>query len=574
MNEKRRIFFLIFTMLSSTLIITSLSIFLLYQTAINEEKVRLTEIAASQARLIESVARFDEIHSQNFPGGAGEATLSQVKEAYENYEIFRGKTGEFTLARKENGYIVFLIRQQQDNHELPQPVKYDSDLAEPMRQALSGNSGTIIGLDYQGDVVLAAYEPVDILKLGIVAKIDLAEIRSPYYRAVILSFGGLLFVLAVSLFLFLRIGTPIISELHENELRFYSAFEQTTFGMLLISPDRKIILSNPHFSQIFGYSAEELKSQPLEKFFNAGEMDKNQEIMKVFVNKRGSYSAEIQCKRKDQSHCWVDLILSSVYDDSGELKFFTLVIDDINQRKELEEAQQELVEELWQKNLELEQYTSSFSHDLKGPLTSIQLFSGYLAQDMSWGNLDKAREDVTEINQAARTMNQMLVEVQQLSRIGKKNNYLKRRLHFDEVVREALEFHKLSIAENQIKVIIDPGLPFVYGNYEDLCLLMSKLIDNAIKFMGEQEYPMIHIGSNRKENDTVLFVEDNGIGILPDYHERVYKLFEKLDRDSSGVGVGLTIVKRIIDAHHGNIWIESEGKNKGSRFCFSLPENK
>ena len=563
---------MILTMLLSTLFITGLSIFLLYQTAIDEEKSRLIEISKSQARLIESVARFDEVHSVDFPGGPGEATLSQIKEAYENYEIFRGATGEFTLAKLEDGYIVFLIRQQQDNHELPRPVKFDSELAEPMRKALLGESGTITGLDYNGDIVLAAYEPVDILGLGIVAKIDLAEIQQPYYRAVLLAFFLLLLVLAVSLFLFLRIGGPIISELHENELRFYSAFTQSAYGMLLISLDREIILSNPHFTHIFGYNAEELKYQPFEKFLNPGEAEKIQEINNVFLNKRNSYDTEIYYRRKDGTYCWGNLLISSVFNESGELRFFTLVIQDINQRKQLEKEQQNLVKELKQKNQELEQYTTSFSHDLRGPLTSIQLFSGYLSQDMSWGNFDKAREDVQEINRSAKNMTQMLDEVQQLSRIGKNYEQFMRRLSFDEISRAALEIHKKTLTEKEIKIVIDPGLPFVYGNFEELCLLMNKLIDNAIKFMGDQESPVIHIGSMEKENEKVFFIEDNGIGILPDYHERVYKLFEKLDRDSSGVGVGLTIVKRIIDAHHGKIWVESEGKKKGSKFYFSFPE--
>jgi len=166
-----------------------------YETAFEEERARLTELAQSQARLIEAVARFDAVYSKEYPKGEIAATLSQITDAHRHYKGF-GKTGEFTLARKEGENIVFLLSHRHYDLENPKPVPVDSDLAEPMRLALSGASGNVMGLDYRGKKVLAAYEPVKELGLGIVAKIDLVEIRSPFIKAIIIS-TGIMIVLVI-----------------------------------------------------------------------------------------------------------------------------------------------------------------------------------------------------------------------------------------------------------------------------------------------------------------------------------------------------------------------------------------
>jgi hypothetical protein len=188
---------------------------MLFRTALDEERARLVETAKSQARLIEAIARFDARYSNDYPGGAREATLSQIVDAHRHYRGF-GKTGEFTLSRRDGDDIVFLLSHRHSDLRTPKSVRFDSGLAEPMVLALSGRSGTIIGLDYRGKMVLAAYEPVQELDLGIVAKIDLEEIRAPFVRAGLLS--GLIAILAVvagSVF-FIRITNPLLRKLQRT----------------------------------------------------------------------------------------------------------------------------------------------------------------------------------------------------------------------------------------------------------------------------------------------------------------------------------------------------------------------
>jgi C4-dicarboxylate-specific signal transduction histidine kinase len=174
----------------------------------------LVETAQSQARVIEAVTRFDAVYSNDYPDGAEAATLSQIIDAHEQYKGF-GETGEFTLARREGNDIVFLLSHRHYDLSNPQPVPFDSELAEPMRRALSGQSGTVVGLDYRGTAVIAAHEPVKGLKLGIVAKIDMAEVRAPFVWAALISLGAALLVILLGSALFVRVTSPMIRRLQE-----------------------------------------------------------------------------------------------------------------------------------------------------------------------------------------------------------------------------------------------------------------------------------------------------------------------------------------------------------------------
>jgi len=191
--------------------------FMLYHAAFTEERSRLREMAQSQARLIEAVGENDRIYNTNYPGGPVEATLAQLKEAHQKYQG-SGDTGEFLVARQEKGKVFYLLRHRHTGTDLLNPIPFESQHVKPMKRALSGESGTMIAVDYRDEKVLAAYEPVAGLNWGIVSKIDLAEVRAPFLRAGAVAAGLSLVVVSLGAALFWRISEPIKKTLEQRAL--------------------------------------------------------------------------------------------------------------------------------------------------------------------------------------------------------------------------------------------------------------------------------------------------------------------------------------------------------------------
>lgn len=230
----------------------------LYHTALREEKLRLQESVKSQARLMEAVARFDKVYSSDYPQGTRQATLDQIKDAHSKYQGF-GNTGEFSLATKGGDQIVFLLSHRQQDISEPEPVQWNSGLAEPMQLALSGQSGVMIGLDYRGAKVVAAYEPVAELNVGIVAKIDLAEIRAPFVAAAVRSGMITVAFIALGVFLFAKVTNPLIEGLQDSVGKLEKALAEvkTLRGIIPIcSFCKKIRDDEGYWKQVEVYFAE------------------------------------------------------------------------------------------------------------------------------------------------------------------------------------------------------------------------------------------------------------------------------------------------------------------------------
>ncbi|MBK8780534.1 MAG: PAS domain S-box protein [Anaerolineales bacterium] len=234
--------------------------------------------------------------------------------------------------------------------------------------------------------------------------------------------------------------------------------------------------------------------------------------------------------------------------------------------------QEKLISELELKNAELERFTYTASHDLKSPLITIRGFLGYLEQDARTGNFERLQGDVKRISDATEKMHLLLNELLELSRVGRVMNE-PNHSPFAEIVQEALKRVEGQLQMRQVEVKVGSGLPEVFGDTERLIEVIQNLVDNACKFMGDQKEPMIEIGAQKLESGFVFFVKDNGVGIDKKFQERVFGLFDKLDPNSNGTGIGLALVKRIIEVHGGKIWIESKDGEKGTTFLFTLSEN-
>jgi two-component system, chemotaxis family, sensor kinase Cph1 len=237
---------------------------------------------------------------------------------------------------------------------------------------------------------------------------------------------------------------------------------------------------------------------------------------------------------------------------------------------ELELRVQERTSELEAKNLELERFIYTVSHDLKSPLITINTFLGFVSEGVDAGNTGDLQADMERIYKATDKMGKLLSEILELSRIGRMGNPPSDAPMAD-VVNDALEIMSGRLVDNGVEISLAPGLPILHGDRPRLQEVFQNLIENSLKFMGDQPHPRIEIGARVDGEETVLFVKDNGIGIDPLFHEKVFGLFDKLDPRTEGTGIGLALVKRIVEVHGGRIWVESDGLGHGSAFRFTLP---
>lgn len=240
--------------------------------------------------------------------------------------------------------------------------------------------------------------------------------------------------------------------------------------------------------------------------------------------------------------------------------------------REAQVARDQLILQLEAKNAELEGFTYSVSHDLRSPLVTVKGFVAHLAADLQAGDHERVTGDLARIQDAAEKMDRLLRELLELSRVGRIVSP-SADLAFEDVVREALFLLQGRLATRPLHVDVANDLPRVWGDRARLVQVLQNLLDNAVKFMGDQPDPRIAVGVRPAAPGQlpVLFVRDNGIGIPREQREAVFTLFRQLDPHAEGAGIGLALVRRIVEAHGGRVWVESEGKGAGAAFCFTLP---
>jgi PAS domain S-box-containing protein len=280
--------------------------------------------------------------------------------------------------------------------------------------------------------------------------------------------------------------------------------------------------------------------------------------------------SEVRTLTKNDGVRWVRVYGHPVWDPlRNRLVGIYGAVQDVTDRRKAEAEREELIRELEAKNAELERFTYTVSHDLKSPLITIRGFLGFVERDALEGNFERLKADIARIGDAVGKMQRLLNELLELSRIGRVVNPPEA-VSFGDMAREAEALVAGRIAGRGVEVVIADGLPTVWGDHERLREVVQNLLDNAVKFAVGQPRPRVEIGTRQDAGERVFFVRDNGVGIDAAFRERVFGLFEKLDRDSEGTGVGLALVKRIVELHGGRVWIEPGGDGRGTSVCFTL----
>ena len=611
MSNRKRVFLLIFIMALSALIVAGITIFSLYQTAISEERERLVETAQSQARLIEAVARFDAASGKyDDPESARAATQSQIIEAHMNYEQ-SGRTMEFTVAERRGNSIIFLLRHRHGDLKQPEPVDFSSNLAEPMRRALLGLSGTLVGVDYRGELVLAAHEPVSELNLGIVSKIDLSEIRMPFVKAAaIAGFFSVLVVLGGAA-LFLKISNPMIELLEERNVELALAnkklrqeiVERTRVEEALrksemkyrdiyfniqdvyyeTSPDGIILEISPSIENFTQYKHTELIGKSLYDIY--ADPEATRKVVKEILAKGKVSDYEIHLKDKDNSQRPCSIVAIAIKDEQGIPLKFAGSMRDIFNRKQAEKERKDLEEKIarLEKMEALGLLAGGVAHDLNNVLSGIVGYPDLLLMELPEDSL--LRQPIFNIQKSGQKAADIVQDLLTLARRGVITSDV---LNLNDIVDEYLgspehERLKAFYAGVQIETTLDCELLNIKGSPFHLRKTVMNLVSNAaeaqvaggkITLLTRNQYidrPIKGYENIHEGDYVVLEVSDTGIGIATEELNRIFEPFyTKKVMGRSGTGLGMAVVWGTVQDHRGYIDIESK-EGQGTTFYLYFP---
>ncbi|MEM1034598.1 MAG: PAS domain-containing sensor histidine kinase [Myxococcota bacterium] len=267
---------------------------------------------------------------------------------------------------------------------------------------------------------------------------------------------------------------------------------------------------------------------------------------------------------------WFEARVAALPARPSEPRTVLWLAHDITARHHMVDERERMVGALGRKNAELERLTYTVSHDLKSPLVTINGFLGMLRRDLEDENAEAVEEDLEQMERAATRMRVLLAELLELSRVGRTTGDITR-VSLDDVVQEVLGALRPQLAEGAIDVAVTSPLPTVDADRRRMLELWQNLVENAILHMGPVAQPRIEIGIRAHASPPVFFVRDNGRGVDAHHRDRIFELFERLDPTRPGSGVGLSLVRRIVERHGGTVWLDAEDAPPGATFCFTLP---
>ena len=351
----------------------------------------------------------------------------------------------------------------------------------------------------------------------------------------------------------------------ENEKqKYYNIISNMNLGLVEVDPEDKILMVNQSFIEMTGYSEEELIGIKGKEVLPILE-DRDLMKQKVIDRKKGkteSYELRIRNKQGDIKYWLVSGAPN--YDLNGNNIGSIGINFDITEIKNLELQKENLLKKLEKSNEELHEYAHVVSHDLKSPLRSINALVSWIKAD----NKDKIDETSLQnfayIETTLEKMEQLITDVLEYSSIGSDDTE-KREVDINLVVNDLIN---ILYIPDHVKVNILNTLPTIKGHKTKLQQVFQNLISNAIKFL-DKEVGVIDINVKELNTHYKFSIKDNGIGIDKKFHDKIFKIFHALNKNKDSTGIGLSIVKKIIELHEGDIWLESE-PTVGTTFYFTL----
>jgi PAS domain S-box-containing protein len=357
-----------------------------------------------------------------------------------------------------------------------------------------------------------------------------------------------------------------ISRLYDQ---YYELYDHAPVGYFSLNRDGIIRNVNLKGIELLKLSKKDIIGRGFSRFMQKDFENEYYRSLANAINTHENQSVELKLKRNDLSFD-VHMDIMPIYERFNEC--YRITITDITERKKLEKQLMETIDQLKSSNDELQQFAYVSSHDLQEPLRTITSFTQLLERRYK-GKLDSDADEFVEyIVDATVHMKQQIQDLLEYSRV-KANKEEFKLIDTNNILNKALLNLHYSIKNAKAEITHDK-LPNVIGNADQLQRVFQNLISNAIKFRKSEEPLKIHISSYRAEywEEYVFSVKDNGIGIEEQYFERIFTIFQRLHtrEEYHGTGIGLSIIKKIIERHNGYIWVESE-LGAGSTFYFTIP---
>jgi PAS domain S-box-containing protein len=602
MKTKRRFTYLFLTMLSVVFVITSLTVFMVFQTTIRDFRFNLSEMLKNQVSIVQSIYNKDKDKDQ---------VLQLI---HNSQEIFGGigETGEFTIAEKRNDTIIFLLDHRNSSVSGKISVPFHGTIAIPMKKALSGETGTVIGKDYRNVKVLAAYTYIGELGWGAIVKIDMAEIQKPFINTILISLSLSILLVIIGSLLFTKITNPLIHELKENEEKYRLLIEGLTDLIVKCDKEGHLVFVSISYLEKAGKSEKELIGKKYLPLVHADDQEVTMKAMEsLYYSPHTSY-VEMRIKIKDGWQ-WTAWSNKATMDDNGNIKEIVGVGRDITLLKKSEQKLLQQQYEVQQKNEEYQTineelkeniekiqtinyellkakekaeesdrlkmvFLSNISHEIRTPMNAIMGFSELLENPEI--SIDKQEKFTQIIRRRSADLLTIINDILEISKIdaGQFTIYDSPG-NINDMFKELHQYYdarnKMNNKENIIFNIlsqINNKQALINGDFGRIKQIIMNLVDNAFKFTEEGT---IDLGCYLSDNSQIVFyVKDTGIGIPEDKHNLIFERFRQIEethkRKFGGTGLGLPICKGIAELMGGTIWLESE-INKGSTFYFSIP---
>ncbi len=568
--------------------IFSFIIIILYNITLQQKKNHLSDFVRGEVLIIESMIETHQVENPNIfkknitTKDFENYFLKQLIKIHSNSNTFN-KTGEIVLGRKADKNIELLLKNRFDNSNTKLVIDKNETFAEPMRRALNGDSGVIVAKDYRGEKVLAAYKAISDLNIGLVAKIDIKELREPFVIVGIFSVILSLLIVIVGYLIYTKIRNPSLELLKRKENKYREIFDIATDMLFLLSKSHKIIEENKSARKKYHYSESELLGRDFKDLiFSKYHKQFNQTLTKTFIGLDVKLTSRHITSLGDTFPVEVHITPISFEEEEALL----VSVRDISKRIDGQKKNIKLEAQLSQseKLASIGQLAAGVAHEINNPMgfinSNLNTMNKYLwkikkyLSEMKLNNNENSEEideiitdfgdAISESLDGSERVKKIVADLKGFARSDNKFEFV----NINEGIASTL-----NIVHNQLKYHCEiqeelQDIPDVYCIRGKINQVIMNLLVNAGQAI--KENGLITIKTWSELENVFISIKDNGIGIPKDKLNQIYDPFYTSKEVGVGTGLGLSVVYDIIKKHEGTIDVVSK-VGVGTEFIITIP---